>query len=548
MSGQDWRWGGSGLVAGAAHDVFVSYASINNEPYVSHVYDERQEGWVSRVVRTLRLALAERLGRSDFRIWLDLESRDVGRLDDALSGHVSSSALFLFILSRASLASAYCAAEFVKFLEVHAGDYMERLVVVDMDNCLGSPTFIEDLLAEPRRDIPSIRRVIEECRRQIRIECFRYVDAEHICTFDNPPEGPRSQAQYQLYKKVTDVAVAVANKLTNLRRRARAAQTNEATPERAASQRIAEPIAAAAPAAVRVPVFLALARASGRERRDELVRYLAERPEVELRPTVATSLWPDADSSDAFQRALEPLLVSSSIFVLILGQKYPKSDAIAGDYLLDAKDLPVDYLSLQLDLAERMRIKPLVWCSPEIDDKDLDPIEADIRRSRSVIEDGFESFKRMLDAQIARCLKSQSRRPATVGQATQIFLNFAEEDRPMADPLIARYQDRFTVLTPANGASPSETRELNDEFYRSCDAAVFFDCMAPVRWINAQLMQFTKVRASRTNPIRTLAAFRSESRPRPAVRVPGLQLIDVVGEPGAAAVSPMLDQLLSQFA
>src|SRR5262249_32332859 len=143
------------------------------------------------------------LGQSlaaDYDIYFDLERRETGRLEATLKRHVSGSACLLLVLSRASLRSAHCIREFSAFADAHPRDFADRFVIVDMDNPLASPGFLADLLEECDPEVlPDLQRLLEECRSQIRVDCFRKVDAGRICPIDHPPEGPGSNSRYLLY-------------------------------------------------------------------------------------------------------------------------------------------------------------------------------------------------------------------------------------------------------------------------------------------------------------------------------------------------------------
>jgi hypothetical protein len=299
-----------------------------------------------------------------------------------------------------------------------------------------------------------------------------------------------------------------------------------------------------------VRVFVAVSPLQGRNNRDALLRYLDGNPRVTILPAAAAHLWPDLQSMEAFESEAERLLRGAKLFVQLLGTPIADTEATEPNrFATAARDLPAALISLQLQIAERLRVKPLLWCSPDLEDAAIEPVEADIRRSRSVVEDSFETFKRLLDAQIGRFHRAMTveARPAS-DNPVRVFMNFSKEDRQLAEPFTNRYESRYTIFRPAEGDSPAETRELNDEFYRICDAAVFFDWAAPSRWMDAQLTQFSKVRTSRAAPIRALAAVRSDSRPKPTVSIPDLRLIDTAQMSNPALITSVLDQLLANIA
>jgi len=61
------------FVPGYDHDVFVSYAHVDDEPWLeSPSGAEKPPGWVATLVRHLRIALSRKIGRADaFKVWFD---------------------------------------------------------------------------------------------------------------------------------------------------------------------------------------------------------------------------------------------------------------------------------------------------------------------------------------------------------------------------------------------------------------------------------------------------------------------------------------------
>ena len=48
------------------HDVFVSYAHIDDEPLVG-----AQRGWVTTLINNLEIVVRQKLGAKDLTIWMD---------------------------------------------------------------------------------------------------------------------------------------------------------------------------------------------------------------------------------------------------------------------------------------------------------------------------------------------------------------------------------------------------------------------------------------------------------------------------------------------
>jgi TIR domain len=100
------------FVPGYKHDIFVSYAHVDDVPLV----DTR--GWVSTFVGCLRTLLAMRLGRADaYSIWMDRSLLGNEPFSDALLQNINESAALIIILSPAYLQSEWCRKERNAFLE-----------------------------------------------------------------------------------------------------------------------------------------------------------------------------------------------------------------------------------------------------------------------------------------------------------------------------------------------------------------------------------------------------------------------------------------------
>src|SRR5262245_19260585 len=100
-------------VNGFAHDVFVSYSTIDNEVLVG---DNR--GWVDVVLDKLRWELKPRLGGRDLNIFMDhdLVSSNLP-LTSQLMDAVRSSATLLVVMSPSYLTSRWCGQERRVFLD-----------------------------------------------------------------------------------------------------------------------------------------------------------------------------------------------------------------------------------------------------------------------------------------------------------------------------------------------------------------------------------------------------------------------------------------------
>jgi hypothetical protein len=99
------------FVPGFEHDLFISYAHVDNQPRPGD-----SKGWVTQFGSDLAAALDQEIGRSGLvRVWRDRGLAGNDDFDDTIKLAVRQSALFMPVLSRGYINSAYCAAELATF-------------------------------------------------------------------------------------------------------------------------------------------------------------------------------------------------------------------------------------------------------------------------------------------------------------------------------------------------------------------------------------------------------------------------------------------------
>jgi hypothetical protein len=123
-------------VPGYKHDIFVSYAHIDNEPLFG-----AQEGWITTLVNNLKNLLGVKLGcvevgkaeagkREVYSLWMDYKLPPNEPVTPDIDKCLKSSATFLPILSTSYLASQWCRLEFETFLK-QVGSGSGRIFMVE---------------------------------------------------------------------------------------------------------------------------------------------------------------------------------------------------------------------------------------------------------------------------------------------------------------------------------------------------------------------------------------------------------------------------------
>jgi hypothetical protein len=98
-------------VPGCEHDVFVSYAHIDNEPITIG-----QRGWVDALADRLHVEVCQRLGTRDFSLWIDHRLDGNHPITPEIFEAIERSATFLVVMSPAYLHSEWCRRERTAFL------------------------------------------------------------------------------------------------------------------------------------------------------------------------------------------------------------------------------------------------------------------------------------------------------------------------------------------------------------------------------------------------------------------------------------------------
>lgn len=93
------------------HDVFISYAHIDNQSLV-----EGEKGWVDQFHRALEIRLEQLLGRQA-HIWRDLELEGNRIFDEALTNRIKETPILLPIFSPRYFQSDWCQKELEAFLQ-----------------------------------------------------------------------------------------------------------------------------------------------------------------------------------------------------------------------------------------------------------------------------------------------------------------------------------------------------------------------------------------------------------------------------------------------
>jgi hypothetical protein len=376
------------FVPGFEHDVFVSYARVDDIKYQQNI------GWVEKLVGYLRDLLPQRLKRGQPDIWRDLRLNHSEPFPDAIRQAVTHSATLLVILSESYLDSEWCRQELVLFLEAakQTGGATGRIFLVRLDALEYNrwPAAFHGLLGQ---------------------QFFQQANVNApVRTLGTPSADDPGEHLY--FQRLDDLRIELANRLLQMKQAAEiaaAAPSTQAMPE---SQPMNN-----SPA-----VFLAEVTPDLDNLRDNIRRYLKQ-DNIRVLPETYYDRTPNI-----FRTAMEADLDQSLLFVHLLGLYVGPT----------AADLPKGYEGLQLDMAEEKGIPILRWHAPDLDVASArDQV---LLKRAEVMVMAFEEFKREL-VNMVRKRQAEEKLSAIEGDGAYVLVNANSCDAQVKQTLLqALYQ------------------------------------------------------------------------------------------------------------
>jgi hypothetical protein len=415
------------------HDVFVSYASVDNHPPVGV-----DKGWVTYLVLELKRVLAEELGHAEeVAIWMDQQLATNDPITPTLLEAVGKSATIMVILSAGYLQSDWCLRERNEFL-TRMADLAEQ----------GNRIFlVEKTAIEWNEKPPEIR--------DVKGKAFWYKEEERdrIHTLGSPCPRPREEPEY--YRQVSDLARDLADQLQVMKSAAVGTDQN---------------LPASGPLVVLADVTDDLV-----DKREEVRRYLQQHG-------VAVTEIDYPSEPQAFLERFNEELENCALFVQLLSSLTGKCPPGAEQ----------GYPVLQFEAARSKAVDILQWYPPEIDvDKLEDGPQKDLLLQKTVVAEPFVQFK----ARVVKRAQPEPERSRPPPGASLIFVNHGAEDKKLADAVSSVADElELEYALPVSTGSPGEIRETMESCMRESDAMVLLYGEVPETWVVQQLLQFRKYR------------------------------------------------------
>jgi hypothetical protein len=317
-------------VPGYDHDVFVSYAHLDNQG---------EPAWVTNLVRHLETEVKKRLGAKDLRIWIDHDLDGNHPLSQQIMQVVRRSATILPIVSPSYIESEWCARERNAFLGVARDRVSEGRVFI-----------VHCREVDPQDQPPEFGA----------LKGFKFWTQDSDAGGVMRPLGLADQKEPGYFAAVINLADKLAQKLKEIR----AARMADA------------PVSALGEVE---HVFLAHSAGDMEAREEELNGHLTQAGFRILPET-----WYHEDNEQEFRAAMQADLQRCSVFVQLLGKGAGRRARFA-----DGRRFP----AIQHDIAREIG-KPILQWRELADDPATIEDEAHRALLEGARAGGFEEFKR----------------------------------------------------------------------------------------------------------------------------------------------------------
>jgi hypothetical protein len=417
------------FVPGFEQDVFISYAHVDDEPFLDAAGPDQSAGWVTRFVRLLKNEPAQKVGRAEgFTVWFDSHNlRGNHTLNEEIATKLDRAANFVAILSPSYVASRWCQDEAHLFAQRFAGDLTGHVFVVEK-----AP--LDDDAAVPQALTGRVNYR------------FWYRDRnEQPRTFAKPMP---QQEEIQYFRQVEDIARDIHGQLKAM---AESPLPLPAAPQPRATR---PPAGSTANGGNALGVaFLAEVTDDLEFRRLELRRYL-EQQGILVLPEASLPL-----GRAQFEAALDANLARSLVFVQLLGAMPGKRPP----------DVPDGYGWLQVDLARRRGMRVLQWRSHELDLTGIEwPRHRELLELETVQATSLETFKSAVAAALAPPPPPPP--PRATGDRPFVFLNTEPRHGEIAAEIRAAIGGRAVLAEPLRAGPAEEVRTDFEQNLIDCDA------------------------------------------------------------------------------
>ena len=475
-------------VPGWEHDVFLSYAHLDNVPITPG-----EMGWADELAEKLQTELKQRLGTKDFRLWIDNSLDGNHPITPDIMTAISRSATLLVIMSPSYLNSEWCRRERTAFLNLIG------------DRVAAGSVFVEIARNVNLNDVPA---------EFADLQGFQFwIDDKEAST--DRPLGMLDRTEKGYINKILQLSHELGTHLARLRSNA---------------GREVKPILPVAQSPDGPCVFIARSTEDLEEKEEELKGYLSQ-----AKINVLPQTWYSETDKATFEAAMRRDLARCKVFAQLLsssrGREFPF-------------DPPIRPPRLQYDIAVASGIAVRQWRDRQLD-------VATVRDSdhRALLEcaqaSGFEEFKR---AVLDEALRVPAPRPVA-SPNVMVFVNADSSDRQLAEAVgKALMEQDVECYWPLASGSPEAVRRDLEENLGNCDGVLLIYGASGASWVRNQLRQGRKIISQRQRPLAALAVYEGpppSEKEDLAVAIPNLIRLDCRNGFAPSAIKPFIDSLRS---
>lgn len=436
-------------VPGFEHDIFISYAHVDNAPV------EDDDGWVTQLHTLLLKLIRQKIGRAEgLSIWRDAKLGGNDEFADTLDSAFRKSALMLTILTPSYLASEWCPKELDGFTSQSHRIFGPKI---------GDKNRVFKVMPSPH--IPPNEQPIS---LQGSLGYQFYTIDEMKGTEERFRRTAQEDPDRRYWLKLDDLARDIAMVLKTM-----------------CSMASGEPRPVHPPS--RPVVYLAEVTDDLIDQRDEVKRTLEQHnlkvlPETELLHTARASI-----------EAAREALSRAQLSVHLLGQFYGRKPA--GE---QRSFIHLQYLEALKESARRVesKLRPLPrlsWLKKDFDFADADErqkefltsLEDDPGADGELLKTGIEELKDTILAKVT---------PEAVTLLEEdpfFYISCTPDDSERARRILAclRSENCQGIISPVEGADENALRKHHRANLRRCDVFMILYGRAPEMWVQDKAME-----------------------------------------------------------